>query len=296
MKTSWAWMFMAVVLMVGNLGCYYDQWQAAERDNRILREDLSRAQQDLADAEMMLRQRETTIDGLNNQLAAKDQTIGTLTAEVQNLRQAMDKAQAILEAQAGKALQPLTIVKQALPEPLHQELANLAEAYPDQIEYLPENGALRWKSDLLFPLGSDELSTSEQTLAALAKFAEIVQSEKATGFDVVVVGHTDTTPIRKPATLAKFPNNWYLSAARAIRVMDMMSKDGIPMERMGIMGYGKFRPIADNSTPEGKAKNRRVEIYLVPKGSVQAVSQGVMQTNDQRLVFVPATLCKDGRL
>lgn len=289
MKRLWAWTAVTFILVGGNVGCYYEQWQNAERDNRVLREDLSRTKQDLQDCELMNREKDTTIDALNKRLAAKDETIGTMTAEVQNLRRALERAQEILEKQAGKGVGPVTIVKQALPEPLHQQLKALADAFPDQVEYLPEKGAVRFKADLLFPLGSDQLTSAGDMLDALKKLADIVMSDNAAGFEVIVVGHTCTTPIRKAETLARFPTNWHLSAARAISVMSMMAEQGIAMARMGIMGYGEYRPIADNASNEGKQKNRRVEIYLVPKDSVQAVGMGVFEAQDQGLAFLAAT-------
>ena len=118
MKRYWAWTATVLVLAAGNLGWYYDQWQNAERDNRVLREDLSRAKQDLTDCELMNRQKDTTIDSLNNQLSAKDETIGTMTAELENLRKTLDQAQALLEKNLGKGLERPIIIKQALPDPL----------------------------------------------------------------------------------------------------------------------------------------------------------------------------------
>ena len=289
MKSYLAWSVCVLLLAAGNFGCYYDQWQAAERDNRVLREDLARAKQDLQDAELMLRQKDTTIESLNNQLAAKDQTIANLTAENQNLRDAMGRATGLLEKNLA-AVPDVKIISQALPQPLHEALKKLAEEYPDLMEYLPEKGAVRWKADLLFPLGSDEMNEMNAKVGeALKKFAEIVMSDKATGFDVIVVGHTCNTPIRRSDTLAKHPTNWHLSAHRAIAVMNLLAGQGIGMNRMGVMGYGEHRPIADNSSQEGKAKNRRVEIFLVPKEKVQSVSMDVLQVKDRALTFVPAT-------
>jgi chemotaxis protein MotB len=236
----------------------------------------------------MNRQKDTTIDSLNNQLSAKDETIGTMTAELENLRKTLDQAQALLEKNLGKGLERPIIIKQALPDPLHDELKKLAEAFPEQIEYLPEKGAVRWKADLLFPLGSDQLNAASASLEALKKFAGIVQSDKAAGFEVIVVGHTCTTPIVRPETLAEHKTNWHLSAHRAISVMSLLAEQGVGMPRMGVMGYGEHRPIADNGTKEGKAKNRRVEIYLVPKESVQAVGMGIFQVEDQDLAFMRA--------
>jgi len=289
MKGFWAWGAVACLLAAGNTGCYYEQWQNAERSNRILNEDLSRVKLDLQDCELQNRQKDTTIDGLNKQIAAKEQTIASLTAEAQNLREALAKAQAILEAQAGKGPGQVTVIKQALPEELDKALKELQKEFPDYFDYDAEKGALRWKADLLFPLGSDVLTTEDpKIMEAMKKFADIVNSDKGAGFDVIVVGHTCTTPIVKAETKAKFPTNWHLSAGRAIRIMELLAKDNVAMTRMGIMGYGEHRPIADNSSKEGKAKNRRVEIYLVRKGTVQSVSMGVFEVPGLGLSYLAA--------
>lgn len=284
MRSYWAWGMSAILLAMGNVGCYYDQWQASERDNRVLREDLGRAKQDLADAEQMLKQKDTTIEGLNNQLVAKEQVITNLTAERDSLKNALDKAQALLDKNLA-SVPGVNIISQALPPDLDKALRELAQQYPGEIEYIKEKGAVRWKADLLFPLGSDEMQTGSASAEAMAKFAQIV-NEKGTGMDVIVVGHTCTTPIGKPETRAKHPTNWHLSAHRAIAVMVMLAKHGIGMPRMGVMGYGEYRPIADNGTAEGKARNRRVEIFLVPKEKVQSVSMNVFEARDYGLAFL----------
>lgn len=75
-----------------------------------------------------------------------------------------------------------------------------------------------------------------------------------------VVGYTDNVPISNN----KFHSNWDLSAARAINVMDFMVSYGeIKEENVSIQAYGQYKPKTSNDTEEGKAKNRRVEIYVV---------------------------------
>lgn len=288
MRTHWACGLGALLLALGNFGCYYDQWQQAERDNRVLREDLARTKQDLMDAEMLVRQKDTEIDALNKELAAKNETINSYMQQVAQLKEQLASAQALLQKYLDKPIGDVHIIKQALPQPLHEALEALAKQYPDVFEYLADKGAVRFKADLLFPLGSDELTAGTEASEALAKFAEIVQGGAAADFDVIVVGHTCTTPIRKADTLARHPTNWHLSAHRAISVMSLLAGQGVPMDRMGVMGYGEHRPIADNSTAEGKAANRRVEIFLVSKSSVNTVSLDIRAVPGHKLVFVPA--------
>jgi chemotaxis protein MotB len=76
-----------------------------------------------------------------------------------------------------------------------------------------------------------------------------------------VIGHTDNVPIRPGA---KFASNWELSAARALAAVHFLTeKAGIDPRRVGAVGYGEFRPIADNSTPDGRAKNRRIAVTIL---------------------------------
>jgi len=74
-----------------------------------------------------------------------------------------------------------------------------------------------------------------------------------------VIGHTDNVPIR-----SRFASNWELSTARALAAVHFLTeKAGVDPRRVGAVGYGEFRPIADNSTPEGRAKNRRIAIAIL---------------------------------
>ena len=74
-----------------------------------------------------------------------------------------------------------------------------------------------------------------------------------------VEGYTDDRPIRT----AQFPSNWELSSARAASVVHLFVRDGIPPERLAMIGYGEFRPIGDNATLEGRNANRRVVLIIL---------------------------------
>ena len=75
-----------------------------------------------------------------------------------------------------------------------------------------------------------------------------------------VAGHTDNIPIKS----AKFRSNWDLSTARAVEVVNFMIVAGMEPKRLSAAGYAAESPVAPNDTPENKAKNRRIEITLVP--------------------------------
>jgi chemotaxis protein MotB len=77
---------------------------------------------------------------------------------------------------------------------------------------------------------------------------------------IQVIGHTDNVPIRN-----RFASNWELSVARALAAVHFLTeKAGVDPRRVGAAGYGEYRPIADNSTAEGRARNRRIAITILP--------------------------------
>ena len=79
-----------------------------------------------------------------------------------------------------------------------------------------------------------------------------------------IEGHTDDVPISR-ALAKRYPTNWELSAARAINVARHLQDQGIDPGQLSAVAYGEWKPVATNDTAEGKAKNRRIEIILVPK-------------------------------
>ena len=87
-----------------------------------------------------------------------------------------------------------------------------------------------------------------------------------------VEGHTDNVPIAG-SLKDRFASNWELSTARATAVVRyLQDKSGIAPDHLIAAGYGEFRPVAPNATPEGRAQNRRIEIALVPVENVAVSS------------------------
>ena len=79
--------------------------------------------------------------------------------------------------------------------------------------------------------------------------------------EITVSGHTDTVPIAN----AQFASNWELSTQRAVNFMQVLLQNKeLQPEKFSAVGYGEYRSIAPNDTPEGKAKNRRVEVFILP--------------------------------
>ncbi len=124
-----------------------------------------------------------------------------------------------------------------------------------QIEQLREGIRLNMPSEVLFPSGSTQLS--DTGVAMLKKVA--AQLRDAT-YRVVVQGHTDNVPI----ATTRFPSNWELASGRADQVVRLFQGQGVKPERMMGVSYGEYHPVAGNATADGRARNRRIEVRLMP--------------------------------
>ena len=154
-----------------------------------------------------------------------------------------------------------------LPPELNEALKEFALKNPSLMDFDASRGLVRLKSDLLFGKGSDLVKP--EVVQILQKLAEILVSPTAGEFNVLVVGHTDDLRIARPATRAAHPTNWHLSAHRAIAVMRVLASAGVASERIGVLGFGEYRPIAPNAPgKKGNPKNRRVEVFIVPAGQI----------------------------
>ena len=116
---------------------------------------------------------------------------------------------------------------------------------------------LELPSGVLFASGQARLSSGGE--AALQEILNILKDFRDRRF--MVAGHTDNVPIKSRA----FRNNWALSTARAVSVVDyMVDQAGFAPDKLAAAGYGEFAPVAENDSDEGRAQNRRIEIILVP--------------------------------
>ena len=158
-------------------------------------------------------------------------------------------------------------VELVLPVEVDKALRAFAEANPDLVEYRSRYGMVKIKSDLTFALGSTTVKAVANE--ALTKLVAIVNDPAVTKFHIYIAGHTDNVPITRAETRRKHPSNWYLSVHRAVAVQKVMIKAGLAEERIGVMGFGEFHPVAPNKTSSkgkklGNQANRRVEIWIVP--------------------------------
>ena len=139
--------------------------------------------------------------------------------------------------------------------------AGMAEAF--SVEVTERGIVIHFVDRVLFDLGEAELRPE-----AIPVLRRVIETLETWPYDIRVEGHTDNLPI----ATERFPSNWELSAARAARVIRFLLEESqIKPERLSAAGYGEYRPIASNSTPEGRARNRRVDIVLVdPEGARSA--------------------------
>ena len=87
-----------------------------------------------------------------------------------------------------------------------------------------------------------------------------------------VVGYTDNVPVSR-SLQGRYPTNWELSVARATNVVRFLQDVGVPPERMVAAGRGEYDPVASNDTPEGRQKNRRIEIMLIDQSLANEMSR-----------------------
>jgi len=189
-------------------------------------------------------------------LAARD----ALQAKFKDL---MDKYEAELKKDRGTP----PIADFILPMRVDKALKAFAQANPGLVDYQAKHGMIKIKSELTFERGSTIVKAA--AVEALGKLVAITNDPVIAKYHVYIAGHTDNIPIRRPATAKRHPDNWYLSAHRAVAVKKVMQKAGLVEQRIGVMGFGEYHPIAPNKTSStgkklGNVLNRRVEIWIVP--------------------------------
>lgn len=123
------------------------------------------------------------------------------------------------------------------------------------------------KDGIVFSMGEKDRAYFESGRADITQAGKDVLDKvypiiKDMPNDIVIEGHTDNTPIHN----SQFDSNWELSTARSTNVVKYFVKDrGMAPQKMAAIGYGEYKPLAPNDTPENRAKNRRVVIFIKNK-------------------------------
>lgn len=238
---------------------------------------VSRGALESADAERSRLERESA--DLSQRLQRAEASIASLQAErvrlideMEDLRQAntestnelahLRKSEAALSADLAARESELARHRDELARlsgtytGLVEDLEAEVSAGQIQIEQLREGLHLNLSQEILFPSGSARIN--EHGAAVLQTVARRLVSLPDA---IEVRGHTDNVPI---APGAKFRSNWELAAARAATVVGLFEEHGIDPMRLSVLSFGEHAPIAPNDSPEGRAKNRRIEIRLQP--------------------------------
>ena len=205
--------------------------------------------------------------GTYDQLEAdKNQEIGALQKQRGGLQ---DQVQALQAQRSGLEQQKAQLMN-ASQQTLSQYdslVRNLTEEVKKgelQVRQYKDMLTVDVAEQLFFDSGKANLKDTGK--AVLKKVGEALK-----GYEdkvIRIVGHTDNVPISKSAQKV-FPSNWELSVARATTVVRYLQEVGIPPERMIASGRAEYQPIAENDTPDGRKKNRRIEITLVDRNAAQ---------------------------
>jgi chemotaxis protein MotB len=140
-------------------------------------------------------------------------------------------------------------------------VANLkTELKAGQIEVKQLRDGLRVNvaQDILFDSGSAALDRN-----GVEVLQRVATQLKKSSHQILVIGHTDNKPIG-PALVKQYPTNWELAGARAASVVRLFDSSGLPPRRLIAVSMADVQPVASNKTPEGRARNRRIEIRLRP--------------------------------
>ncbi|MCP4444941.1 MAG: OmpA family protein [Myxococcales bacterium] len=140
---------------------------------------------------------------------------------------------------------------------LTEKFRSLVDTGKLKVTFRQGQMVLELPSGVLFSSGQAKLSSAGES--ALQEILDVLKSFSDRRF--LIAGHTDNIPVKS----RKFRSNWLLSTARAVSVVTYMTdKAGFSATNLAAAGYGEFSPVAENDTDVGRAKNRRIEIILVP--------------------------------
>lgn len=152
---------------------------------------------------------------------------------------------------------PITIGEQVIKTTMQEfmrKVENLQSGAEQTTGGAPQGIRISLENSVLFKLGRADISPAGRPV--LDKVGAVIHELAAT---VRIEGHTDDIPIHTQ----RFPSNWELSIARAVRVLRYLTETAqVPPQRLSAVGYGDSRPLVANHDPKSRAQNRRVEIVL----------------------------------
>lgn len=230
-----------------------------EAENGRLRQEGADLRKALEEKERLLGQAGGEKEGLRREIAALKKADEEKAARVAEFRSANEKLSQELAAQRKAQEEKVEKVSSTYESLLEKMKAEVSKGEVT-ISELKGKLTLNMVDSILFDSGKAEVKTAG--VAVLQKVVSILQDVRDKA--IRIEGHTDNVQI--VGALAKqYPTNWELSSARAINVARYLQKQGVDASQLSAVAYGEARPIAGNDTPEGRAKNRRIEIILAPR-------------------------------
>lgn len=231
----------------------------ADKDERIaeLEAELEEAQASAAAAHEAREAQAASCSEVEAKVATLETSVGEQAATIEQLEG--DKGS--LEGELAEKKEVLEQVKE-LQDALAKSLVEEIETGDIRVAQRGGFLVVNVSDKVLFATGKAELSERGQKV--ITRLSESLKGlPDATVFQVG--GHTDNQPIKSDEVKAVFPTNWELSAARATNVVRFLEETcEIPGERLVAAGFSRFRPVTSNKKSKGRAKNRRIEIALLP--------------------------------
>ena len=229
-----------VMLALGACGIPQDKHNAVLKDLDKCKAELAGSKNSLATTEAERNKLKEELASLGAKKDALAKRLGATKKEIEELR----KARAAAEKRA------------AVFRKLMARLKAMIDSGKLKVEVRKGRMIVKMSDKILFKPGKTKLKKDGQE--ALRQLAAVLKD--FSGRDFLVAGHTDNIPIKT----RRYKSNWELSAARAVRVVKFLQKEGVDPKHLGAVGFSEFDPVGDNSTKEGKKANRRIEIVLMP--------------------------------
>jgi chemotaxis protein MotB len=195
--------------------------------------------------------------GKYQKLAAERDALAQQLAEAESEKRGLESERQDLAASLEERRDELSSMRGTY-DALLAELEGEVAAGQVQIQRLRDGIHVNLSQDILFATGSAELDAQGRDVLTRVSG----QLAKA-GHRVEVEGHTDDVPIGG-ALARTYPTNWELAGARAARVVRLFEEQGVDRATMAAVSFGEMRPLASNADAEGRARNRRIEIRLLP--------------------------------
>lgn len=200
------------------------------------------------------------ITAFGDQGASRSQVIMPLNEQDMLLRSLVDRR----NAKQAERLRKQQEYMQTVAKTLNQVMATLVTSGQVSVLQTSRGVVLDINASALFNQGDAEIQSGAiKILSEVAKVLE--QGDQA----IEIEGYTDDAPIKT----ARFPSNWELSSARASSVVRLFIEHGVPGVRLTAVGSAENRPVAPNTTPEGRARNRRVTVTLLAPAAERQTQQ-----------------------